>query len=90
MLWCISHDKSPHCYFIGILFIRDGRMDSCKDTPSYTDTVKPRYSAPTYNIIPLIVHTKFGLKKCFHNYLYVGNSENLSLEHNFGQFLEMR
>ena len=46
-------------------------------------TVKPRYSAPAFNIILPIEHTNFGPKKCFHNYLYVCNRENLNIEHNF-------
>ena len=29
----------------------------------------------------------FGPMKCFHSYLYVGNSKNLALEHNFYQFI---
>ena len=53
-------------------------------------TVKPRYKAPAFNIIPPIKHKNFGPKKYFHNYLHVGNSENLGLKHNFSQSLEMR
>ena len=37
-------------------------------------TVKPRYSAPAFNIVPPIKHTNFGPKKYFHSYLYVGNN----------------
>ena len=33
----------------------------------------PRYSAPSFNIVPPIKHTSFGPKKCFHDYLYVSN-----------------
>ena len=51
-------------------------------------TVKPRCSAPAFNIIPLIKHTNFDSKKCFHNYLYV--RENLGIKHNFYQSLEIR
>ena len=56
----------------------------------YTCTVKPHYNAPAYNIIPPKEYINFGPKKYFHSYLYVGNSENLGLKHNFGQSLEMR
>ena len=52
--------------------------------------MKPRYSAPAYNEFPPIKHTNFGPKKHFHSNLYVGNSENLAIEHNFDQSLEMR
>ena len=34
-------------------------------------------------------HMNFGPKKHFHSYLYVSNSKNFSIEHNFGQSLEM-
>ena len=51
--------------------------------------MKPRYSAPAFNIILPIEHKKFDPKKYFHSYLYVGNSDNLGLEHNFDQSLEM-
>ena len=54
------------------------------------NTMKLRYNAPAFNIIPPIEHKYFALKKYFHSYLYVGNSENLGLKHNFGQSLEMR
>ena len=53
-------------------------------------TVKPRYSAPAFNIIPPVEHTNFSLKKCFYSYLYVGNREYVSLEHNFSQSLKIR
>ena len=53
------------------------------------NTVKPRYSAPAYIEFPAIEHMCFGLKKCFHNYSYIGNSENLSIEHNLSQSLEI-
>ena len=52
-------------------------------------TVKPRYNAPAFNIIPLVEHISFGPEKYFHSYLHVGNSKNLSLKHNFSQSLEM-
>ena len=45
-------------------------------------SVKPRNSAPAFNIIPLNKH--------FHSYLYVGNNENLDVEHYFEQSSEMR
>ena len=54
------------------------------------NTVKPRYNAPAFIIIPPIKHKNFDLKKYFHSYLHVGNSENLGLKHNFDQSLEMR
>ena len=50
-------------------------------------TVKPRYSASAYNIIPPIEYINFGPKKCFHSYLYIGNRENLAIEYNFDQSL---
>ena len=53
-------------------------------------TVKPRYSAPAYNEFPPIEHMNFGPKKCFYSHLYIGNSENLNIEYNFGQSLEIR
>ena len=53
-------------------------------------TVKPHYSAPAFNIIPPIKHTKFGPEKYFHSYLFVGNKENLGIKHNFDQSLEIR
>ena len=53
-------------------------------------TVKPRYSAPAFNIIPPIEHLNFGPEKYLYSYLYVGNSKNFSLEHDFDQSLEMR
>ena len=52
--------------------------------------VKPRYNAPALNIIPPIEYLNFSPKKYFYSFLYVGNSENLSLAHNFVQSLEMR
>ena len=55
----------------------------------FVNTVKRHYSAPAYNEFPLIKHTNFGLKKHFHSYFYVGNNENLGLEHNFDQSAEM-
>ena len=54
----------------------------------YFYAVKPHYNAPAFNIEP-IEHTNFGPKKYFSNYLHVGNSKNLSLEHSFGQSLDM-
>ena len=39
---------------------------------------------------PPIEHIDFGPKKCFHSYLYIGNTENLSIKHNFDQSLEIR
>ena len=54
------------------------------------DTVKPRYSAPAYNIILPMKHKNFGPKKYFHSYLYIGNRENLDIEHNFDQSLDKR
>ena len=56
----------------------------------FYNTVKPRYTAPAFYIIPPIEHINFGPKKPFHSYLYVGNSENLGIKHNFDQSLEMR
>ena len=53
-------------------------------------TVKPRYNAPAFNIIPPIEQKYFGPKKYFHSYLNVGNKENLGLKHDFRQSLEMR
>ena len=50
-------------------------------------TVKPRYSAPAFNIIE---HTNFGLKKSIQSYLYVVNRENLDIKHNLNQSLEIR
>ena len=52
--------------------------------------MKPRYNAPAYNEIPPIEYVNFCPKKRFHSYLYVGNSENLGLVHNFDQSLEIR
>ena len=46
-------------------------------------TVKPRYDAPAFNIIPLIKNKYFGPKKYFHSYLHVCNSENFSLKLDF-------
>ena len=57
---------------------------------SHRSTVKPRYSAPAFNMIPPIEHINLCPKKCFHSYLYVGNKENLGIKHNFDQSLEMR
>ena len=54
------------------------------------DTVKPRYTAPAFNIIPPIKHANFGPKKYFHSYFYIGNKENLDIRHNFDQSLEKR
>ena len=68
----------------------DRQTDPQKKCHDASYTVKPRYSAPAYNEIPPIEHINFGSKKCFHSYLYVGNSENLDLEYNFDQSLEMR
>ena len=53
-------------------------------------TVKPRYNAPDFNIIPSIEHINFGSKKYFYSYFHIANSENLGLKHNFGQSLDMR
>ena len=53
-------------------------------------TVKPQYNAPAFNLILPKEHKYFGAKKYIHSYLHVGNSENLSLKHNFSQSLEMR
>ena len=50
------------------------------------NTVKPHYNAPAFNMILPVKHINFGPMKYFH----IGNSENLGLEHNFGQSLEMR
>ena len=52
--------------------------------------MKPRYSAPAFNIIPPMELANFGPNKCYHNYLYVGNCENLYIKHKFDQSLEMR
>ena len=57
---------------------------------SHWNTVKPHYSTPAYNKFPPIEHNNFGPKKHVHSYLYVGNSENLGIEHNFNQSHEMR
>ena len=69
-----------------------GKLVTCSLECYWTvyTTVKPRYNAPAYNIIPPIEHKYFSPKKYFHGYLYIGNSENLGLKHNFGQSLEMR
>ena len=56
----------------------------------FFNTVKPRYNAPAYTEFPPIEHTNFVPKKHFHSYFYIGNSENLRLEHNFDQSLEIR
>ena len=56
----------------------------------FATTVKPRYNTPAYNEFPPIKHTNFGLKKYFNSNLYVGNSENLAIKHDFDQSLEMR
>ena len=53
-------------------------------------TVKPRCSAPVFNIILLIEHIRFGPRKYFHSYLYVGNRKNLAIEHNFDHSPEIR
>ena len=53
-------------------------------------TVKPCYSAPAYNIIPLIELKIFSPKTYFHNHLHVGNNKNYSIEHNFDMSLQMR
>ena len=53
-------------------------------------TVKPRYDAPAFNIIPPIKYINVGVKKYSDIYLHIGNSENLGLKHNFGQSPEMR
>ena len=45
------------------------------------NAVKPRYSAPAFNIIPLIEHTNFGPKKCF-IVIHLLAIENLSIKHN--------
>ena len=55
-----------------------------------TNTVKPRYCAPAFNVIPQKEHTNFGPKKCFRSYLYIGNKENLNIENNIDQSLEIR
>ena len=52
--------------------------------------MKPRYSAPAFNIIPPIKHANFSPKRYFHSYSYVGNNENFSIEYNFDHSLEMR
>ena len=61
-----------------------------KENKVKISTVKPRYSAPAFDIIPTIKHKNFSLKKHFHSYLYVGNNENLGIEHNFDKSLEIR
>ena len=53
-------------------------------------TVKPQYNATAFNLILPKEHRYFRAKKYIHSYLHVGNSENLSLKHNFSQSLEMR
>ena len=53
-------------------------------------TVKPRFSAPVFNIILLIEHIRFGPKKYFHSYLYVGSRKNLAIEHDFDHSPEIR
>ena len=53
-------------------------------------TVKPRHSAPAFNLILPIERTNFSPKKYFHSYLYVGNNKNLGIEYNFTQSFEMR
>ena len=53
-------------------------------------TVKLRYNAPAFNMILPIKYINFGPKKYLHYHLYIGNSENLGLKHNFSQSLEMR
>ena len=82
-LECLQH---PYPTF-SPWFCRDCR---CHYHTVVLNTVKPRYNAPDFNIIPPIKYKCFGPKKYFHSYLYVGNSENLGLKHNFGQSLEMR
>ena len=57
---------------------------------SVVNTVKPRYSAPAFNIIPRIEHTIFLSMKHLYSYQYIGNKKNLALEKNFCQILEMR
>ena len=54
------------------------------------DTVRPRYSAPAFNIILPIEQTNFNLKKQTYSYLYVSNNGNLGLKYDFDQSLEMR
>ena len=54
------------------------------------NTVKPRYNAPAFNIIPPIEHNNFGSMKYFYSYLFISNSKNLNLRHNFSQSLGMR
>ena len=66
------------------------RRATSKTTASKTAAVKPRYSAPAFNIIPPIEYIVFGFNKCFHSYLHVGNRENYGIEHNFDQSLEIR
>ena len=52
-------------------------------------TVKPRFSAPVFNIFPPKEHTNIGPKKNFYGYSYVGNKKNLCKEHNFDQSFEI-
>ena len=47
----------------------------------YQHTVKLRYSAPAFNIIPPIEHTNSDPKNYFHSYLHISNSENFGMEH---------
>ena len=52
-----------HNKFIHSFHLRQGTDFTNKDT------VKPRYNAPVYNIIPQIEHKNFGPKKYFYSYL---------------------
>ena len=60
--------------------------------------MKPRYSAPAFNMILLIEYKSFSLMKHFYTYLCVGNNKNLGIEwnskfieiYNFYQCYEMR
>ena len=51
-----------------------------------TGTVKPRYRATAFNIIPQIQHISFGSEKHF----TVSNNEILGIEHSIEQSLVMR
>ena len=57
---------------------------------SFLYSKKKPYSAFTFNIIPPIEHTNFGILKYFDSYLYIGNKENFGTEHDSDQYLEIR
>ena len=54
------------------------------------DTVRPRYSAPAFNIILPTEHVSSCPTKYFCSYLYIGNNKNLNVYYNLEQSLKMR